>query len=105
MIDLAKLDEQLRAAGVPVATVRDVNGDGRPEVVLREGARRSDYAAAIKAVLDNPPALGPADRLRSAGADAERAALALVLARGEKAPAWARSLVEALAAKAEELLA
>lgn len=104
MIDLAKIDEQLRAEGVPVATVRDVNGDGRPEIVLREGARRADFAAAIKACLDNPPRLGPADRLRSAGADAERAALALVLARGAAAPAWALDLVEAVAARAEDLL-
>lgn len=104
MIDLAKIDEQLRAAGVPVATVRDAGGDGKLEVVLREGARRSDHAAAIKAALDNPPRLGPADRLRSSGADAERAALALVLARGDKAPVWARDLVEALAAMAEDLL-
>lgn len=104
MIDLAKLDEQLRAAGVPVATVRDVNGDGRPEVVLREGARRIDHAAAIKSCLDNPPRHGPEDRIRQSGLEPERAALALVLARGDKAPAWARDLVEALAAKVEDLL-
>ena len=104
MIDLAKIDEQLRAAGVPVATVRDANGDGKLEVVLREGASRGDYAATIKAALDAPPTLGPAELLRAAGVDPERAALALVLARREKAPEWARSVVEALAANVEKAL-
>lgn len=102
MINLAKLDEQLRAAGVPVATVRE-KGNG-PEVVLVEGAKRSDFSAQIAYAIAQAPEAGPAERLLASGLDPERSALALVLARGGKAPAWALDLVEALAAKAVTLL-
>lgn len=103
MINLAKLDEQLRAAGVPVATVRD-NGSG-PEVVLVEGAKRAEFSATIvNAIAQQTAEAGPSERLLGSGLDPERSALALVLARGEKAPEWARSVVEALAAKAEAAL-
>lgn len=105
MIDLVKLDQQLRDAGVPVATVRD-NGRGRGlEVVLRDGAKREDFSEVITEALLSPPRLGPAERLRESGVDPERAALALVLSRADKAPEWARDLVESLAEKAEDLLA
>lgn len=104
--DLVRLTRELCAAGLPCDGVSGTKV-GRMDFSRDLTPDERTIAEKIKAAHDPTPtdAEARADTLRLAGHDEARAALILVMARGDKAPVWARDCVEKCAAEIEARLA